>query len=268
MTNLRINSVDLHVADSGDGPETVVFSHGALFSGVMFDPQVAALNRTYRCVVYDHRGQGRSAIPKSGYDLDTLTDDAISLIEILDIGPCHFVGLSMGGNVGLRLAIRRPDLLRSLTLIGCNADPEQPESRSRYRRLNFFARWFGLKSVVGRVMPIVFGQTFLDDPARTKERNFWCRQIAAGDRIGTTRAISGLMNRRGVFAELGAIRTPTLVLIGEEVIVTDQEKSERMQRAIAGSILVRIPCAGHSMTLEEPGAVNTAIKEFLKTIDS
>jgi len=265
---MRINSVDLHVADSGDGPEAVVFSHGPLFSGVMFDPQVAALNRSYRCVVYDHRGQGRSAVPKSGYDLDTLTDDAISLIETLGTGPCHFVGLSMGGGVGLRLAIRRPDLLRSLTLIACNADPEQRKSRSRYRKLNFLARWFGLKSVVGRAMPIVFGQTFLNDPARTKERNFWRRQIAAGDRIGTIRAISGLLNRSGVFAQLGAIKTPTLVLIGKEDVAADPERSERMQRAIAGSKLVRIPHAGHSTTLEEPDAVNTAIKEFLEAIDS
>ncbi len=268
MTNMRINDVELHVVDSGDGSEVVVFAHGLLISGVMFDPQVAALNRQYRCVVYDHRGQGRSAVPKSGYDMQTLTDDAISLIEQLGVGPCHFVGLSLGGGIGLRLAIQRPDLLRSLILIASNADAEPKESRSRYLKLNFIARWFGLKAAIKRVMPIVFGQSFLNDPARTIERDFWCRQIAAGDRIGTTRSVAGLLERKGVFAQLGAIRTPTLILTGEEDVAAPPEGSERMQKAIAGSKLIRIPRAGHSATLEEPDAVNAAIKEFLETIDS
>lgn len=265
---MRINKVDLHVADSGDGPMTIVFSHGMLISGVMFDPQVAALNRKYRCVVYDHRGQGRSAVPKSGYDLETLTEDAISLIEALDIGPCHFVGLSMGGNVGLRLAIRRPDLLRSLIVISCSAEAETPENRAKYRRLNFAAKWFGLKLVVGRVMPIVFGQTFLNDPARAKERSFWRRQIASGDRIGTTRAVSGVVNRAAILADLGRIKTPTLILHCQEDVVVTAAASERMHRAISGSKLVHIAHAGHSSTLEEPEAINAAVTEFLETIDS
>lgn len=265
---MRINDVDLHVVDSGDGSEVVVFAHGLLISGVMFDPQVAALNRQYRCVVYDHRGQGRSAVPKRGYDMQTLTDDAVSLIETLGVGPCHFVGLSLGGAVGLRLAIQRPDLLRSLTLIATNADAEPKESRARYRKLNFVARWFGLKAAVGRVMPIVYGQSFLNDPARAKERNFWSRQIAAGDRTGTTRSVAGVLERESVFADLGAIRTPTLVITGGEDVAVPPEGSERMQKAIPGSKLVRIPNAGHSATLEEPDVVNAAIKEFLKSIDS
>ncbi len=268
MTNLRINNVDLHVVDSGVGPETIVFSHGMLISGVMFDPQVAAFSRQYRCVVYDHRGQGRSAVPKSGYDLETLTNDAIDLIETLGLGPCHFVGLSMGGGVGMRLAIKRPDLVKSLVLIGANADPEPKKSRARYRRLNLLARIFGLKMAVNRVMPIVFGQTFLNDPERTKERIFWRGQIAAGDRFGTTRTVAGVIERKGLLHELSAINTPTLVLACDEDVAVPSEGSERMHRAIAGSKFVRIPFAGHSATLEQPDAVNAAIKEFLETIDS
>ena len=265
---MRINNVDLHVVDSGNGPETIVFSHGLLISGVMFDPQVAALNRRYRCVVYDHRGQGRSAVPKTGYDAETLTEDAISLIETLGVGPCHFVGQALGGMVGLRLAILRPDLLRSLVLISCNAEPEPKISRSSYRKLNFIARWFGLRMAVKRAMPIVFGQSFLTDPDRVKERDFWRRQITAGDRIGTTRAVAGAIERSGVFDQLSEINTPTLVLVGEEDVATPPERTIRMQRAIRGAKLVHIPRSGHSATLEEPQVVNAAITEFLAAIDS
>ena len=265
---MRINNVDLHVVDSGVGPDSIVFSHGMLISGVMFDPQVAAFSRKYRCVVYDHRGQGRSVVPKSGYDLDTLTDDAIDLIETLGLGPCHFVGLSMGGGVGMRIAIRRPDLLKSLVLISANADPEPRKSRSRYWRLNLLARLFGLKLGIKLVMPIVFGKTFLNDSERAKERNFWSRQIAAGDRFGTTRAVTGVIERKGILDELSAIKTPTLVLACDEDVAVPTEGCERVHRAISGSKFVCIARSGHSSTLEQPEAVNAAIKEFLETIDS
>lgn len=268
VTIMRINNIDLHVADSGDGPETVMFSHGLLFSGAMFDPQVAALNRRYRCVAYDHRGQGQSAVADTGYDLDTLADDAARLIEKLGIGPCHFVGLSMGGFVGLRLAIHRPDLLRSLTLIDSSAEAEPKENHFKYRLLSFFARWFGLRTVVRQVMPILFGQTFLNDPSRAKERRFWRKQIVAGNRIGVTRAVAGVVDRNTVYDDLGAIKTPTLIVVGEEDVATVPEKSARMHRAIPGSKLVQIAHAGHSATLEEPDAVNAALTEFLKSIDS
>lgn len=265
---MKINGVDLHVKDTGSGTQAVVFSHGLLFSSVMFDPQVAALKDRYRCVAYDHRGQGQSAVTETGYDMDTLTDDAAALIENLEIGPCHFVGLSMGGFVGLRLAIRRPDLLKSLTLIESTADAEPKENHFKYRMLNFIARWFGLGAVAGQVMPIMFGQSFLNDPARQQERARWRAHIASGDRTGVTRAVAGVVDREGVFGQLGAIKTPTLIIVGEEDVATVPEKSERMHRAIPGSQLRRIPRAGHSATLEEPAAITAALTEFLQTIDS
>ncbi|MFT7594811.1 MAG: 3-oxoadipate enol-lactonase [Paracoccaceae bacterium] len=265
---MKINGVDLHVTDTQSGAPAVVFSHGLLFSNVMFDPQIAALRDRYRCVAFDHRGQGQSEVTKTGYDMDTLTDDAAALIEQLGIGPCHFVGLSMGGFVGMRLAIHRPELLKSLTLIETSADAEPKENHFKYRMLNFIARWFGLGAVTGRVMPIMFGQSFLNDPARAQERAKWRAHIASGDRTGVTRAVNGVVDRDAVFDQLGRITTPTLIIVGEEDVATVPEKSERMHRAIPGAQLVRIPRAGHSATLEEPAAVTAALTAFLQTIDS
>src|SRR5213078_2875597 len=111
MPKLSVNGVELHYEDSGSGPP-VVFSHGLLWSGRMYAAQVATLADRHRCITYDHRGQGQSPVSPTAYDMDTLAEDAAALIEKLGALPCHFVGLSMGGFVGLRLAIRRPELLR------------------------------------------------------------------------------------------------------------------------------------------------------------
>lgn len=263
MPRITVNGVDLHYVDTGQGPETLFFSHGLLFSGEMFARQVEHFSPRYRCITYDHRGQGKSAVADDGYDMDTLTQDAAELISALDAAPCHFVGLSMGGFVGLRLAIRRPELLKSLILLETSADPEPSANRPRYKLLNFVARWFGLSIVVARVMPILFGKTFLDDPGREAERSEWRRRLVGNHRVGITRAVSGVIEREGVHDRLTEIETPTLILVGDEDVATVPAKSERMQRAIRGARLKVLPRAGHSSTIEQPEAVNRAIEEFL-----
>jgi len=266
MPEIEVNGARLYYEDSAmpaDGAGTIVFAHGLLWSGEMYAAQVAALSGRYRCVSFDFRGQGRSEVTAGGYDMDTLADDAAALIEALGCAPCHFAGLSMGGFIALRLAIRRPELLRSLILLETTADPEPAASARQYRLLNFIARWFGLRLVAGKVMPIMFGEKFLRDPARAAERAEWRRRAIANHRVGISRAVAGVVERDGVIDEIGQIRLPTLIVVGDQDVATVPEKSQRMQARIAGSELVVIPGAGHTSTVEEPEAVNAAIEGFL-----
>ena len=119
---MQVNGAELYVEDTGGTGSAIVFSHGLLWSTKMWRFQVEALRGRFRCIAYDHRGQGRSEVTSAGYDMDTLTLDAAALIEKLGVQPVHFVGLSMGGFVGMRLGARRPELLKTLTLIETAAD--------------------------------------------------------------------------------------------------------------------------------------------------
>lgn len=252
----------MHYIDKGEGPETIVFSHGLLFSSEMFADQIAHFKDHYRCVAFDHRGQGQSPVTKDGYDLDTLADDAIKLIEVLEIGPCHFAGLSMGGMVGMRVAVKRPDLLKSLILIDTSADGEPEGNKSGYAMLNFIGRWFGFRVVVNKIMPIMFGKTFLNEPARATDRQKWSRFLVKNRRVGTTRAVKGVIGRSKDIEGLDQIGMPTLILVGDEDVATPPENSRKLQGQISGSKLVIIPRSGHSSTIEEPAAVNAEINEF------
>ena len=133
----------LHYLERGQGPESVVFAHGLLMSRRMFAAQVAALQRGYRCVTFDFRRQGESEVTRGGYDMETLAEDAAALIAGARAVPCHFVGLSMGGFIGLRLAIRRPELLRTLTILSGSAEAEPRQNVPKYRLLAATARWLG-----------------------------------------------------------------------------------------------------------------------------
>ncbi len=258
-----VNGTTLYVEDSGGSGEPVVFSHGLLFDTRMFDSQVSALRDDYRCIAYDHRGQGRSAVPGDrSIAIDTLTDDAIALIDALDVAPCHFVGLSMGGFVGMRVALRRPELLRSLVLIDTSARAQDPNEVPRYNLLKNVARLFGTRVVAWRVMPIFFGPEFRSDAARAEERKIWRQRLGSRKR-SVYRAVNGVMEREPILDDIGAIDVPTLVIHGDKDAALDIRESRLIAETIPGATLEVIVGAGHTPTVERPAEVNAALERFL-----
>ncbi len=261
MPMIRLNGTAIYYEDTGGCGAPIVFSHGLLWNTTIFAPQIAALKKHYRCIAYDHRGQGRSA---DGFgrsiDMETVTEDAAALVEKLGIEPVHFCGLSMGGIVGMRLASGRPDLIRSLILLDTTADPEP--YKLKYRMLNLFARYFGLGLAAKAVMPALYGKTTLQDPARTDECVQWQQQIAA-NRGSIWRAVNGVLERHSIHEQLREIAVPTLVVVGDVDLGTPPAMAERIARAITGAKLIVVPRAGHCSTLEQPTIVNAAIGGFL-----
>jgi pimeloyl-ACP methyl ester carboxylesterase len=264
MPHIDLNGASIHFTDTGGEGEAIVFSHGLLLSGAMFEAQVQHFQGGYRCVTFDHRGQGQSGVTDDGYDIETLTADAAALIEHLGVAPCHFVGLSMGGFVGMRLAAQRPDLLKSLTLLDTSAEAEPAGNGPKYRMLNLVARWVGPWAVVRQVLPILFGRTFLADPARKAARNRWAAAISGNHRIGITRAVSGVIGRRGCADLLDQIEMPVGIGVGDEDVATEPEKSERLHGAIKGSELVVFKGAGHSSSIETPPQVIALIDATIR----
>ena len=264
MPMLRVNGTELYYEDTGGRDPAILFSHGLFWDSSMFAPQIRALKFRYRCVAYDHRGQGQSADSDlRAIDMDTLFADAVALIVALELEPAHVCGLSMGGFVAMRLGARRPDLVRSLLLLDTSADPEPPEHARKFRLGNWFVRCFGAGPLLADAsMPMMFGKSALSDPARAAERDAWRRQLRS-NRRSLWRAVNGVIERPSVYDELSRITAPTLVLVGEEDTVTVPAKAERIAAAIAGAKLVRIPRAGHIVTLEQPQAVTQAIGGFL-----
>ncbi len=267
MPYVETNGARLYYEDTGAGTQTIVFAHGLLWSGRMFDAQVAALRARYRCVTFDFRGQGQSQVTRDGYDMDTLSVDAAGLIESLGYAPCHFAGLSMGGFIGMRLAARRPELLRSLILLETSADPEPPENVPNYKRMAQVTRLLGPAVVASRVMPVMFGRTFMTDPIRATERAEWQRRLVANHRVGISRATIAVCDRKGIYDEIAGITLPTLVIVGDEDTATRPDRAKRIAERIPNARLVTIPRAGHTSTVEQPAAVNDAINSFLASLD-
>ncbi len=264
MPLLDVNGTQVHVTDTGGKGPAVVFGHGLLFSGRMFADQVEALQDRYRCITIDWRGQGRTPPARTGgYDMDTLTNDLVGVIDQLGLERIHYVGLSMGGFVGMRLAARHGHRVRTLTLLDTSAGPEDPEKVARYRLLARIYRVVGMKPVRGQVEPIMFGPTFRADPGSRPRIDAWLADLAAVRRSGMQQAIYGVTDREPIFDEIAAITVPTLVVVGADDVATPVAKAEAIQAGICSSRLEVVEGAGHSSTIEQPAEVTRLLAEFL-----
>ncbi|MFO0547078.1 MAG: alpha/beta fold hydrolase [Polyangiaceae bacterium] len=266
MPTLEVNGTTLHYEDTGPGStgETIAFSHGLLWSTELFREQLRALAPRYRCIAWDHRGQGKSASDsRHTIGIELLWQDAVALLGALSAGPVHLAGLSMGGFVAMRLAARNPELVKKLILLETSAGPEPVANVSRYRLLNSIFRVLGPRPIARQLGPIMLGKTVLEDAARKDDVARFIRIMSA--RGDVWRAVNGVIDRAGItHTELAKITAPTLVIVGSEDVATPPDKAQEIVRAIPGASLAIVPRAGHSSPVEEPEAVTAAIRDFLE----
>jgi pimeloyl-ACP methyl ester carboxylesterase len=267
-TTMDVNGATIAYSDTGPPPgrpdaRTIVFGHGLLFSGWMFHPQIEAVRDRYRCVTIDWRGQGDTPATASGYDMDTLARDAVAVIRALGVSPVHWVGLSMGGFIGQRIAARHGELLISLTLLDTSADPDDAAKVTQYKRLALVYRLIGMRPIVGKVAPLMFGPTFRADPAARPVIDEWLTMLGRCDRAGMRKAVLGVAHRPPIDAEIADIRVPTLVVVGADDAATPPAKAERIASRIRGARLEIVPDCGHTSSLEQPAAIIALLEGFL-----
>lgn len=268
MPIAHVNGADVHYTDTGaprGRPEApvVVFGHGLLFSGWMFGPQIAALKDEYRCVTIDWRSQGQSPAARGGHDMDTLTLDLVGLLDELGLETAHYVGLSMGGYVGMRFAARYPDRVLSLVLLDTGSGTEDADKVSKYRLLANIYRVVGPGPLRSRIEPLMFGPTLRNDPAGQAVLDEWFGRLKRVSRAGIRRAVLGVVDRLPITDELGGIRARTLVAVGADDVSQEPYKSEALAAAIEGAKLEIVADAGHSSTVEQPEVLTRLIGEHL-----
>lgn len=263
MPRISLNGCQYFYQDVGSGPETVLFGHGFLMTHRMWEHPMEALRDRYRCIAVDWRGQGWSEVTKDGYGVISLCEDIVELVDRLDCGPCHYVGLSMGGFVGFRLLLRNPDWLRSAVLLDTQAGADEPAAQRKYEAMLLAARFLGFEVVMDRVLPLFFGPAFLNNPDTRHEVERWKGIIMSNDRVGVYRAGMGIFHRPDALPQLGAAQTPTRLITGADDIPTPVEKARLAQAQIPGAELTIIPAAGHSSVVERPEVVTPHIASFI-----
>ncbi len=245
-----------------DGPAAgpvVMLSNSLASTLAMWDEQVPSLvSAGFRVLRYDSRGHGRSAVPAGPYTMDLLTTDAVALLDILGLKRVHFCGLSLGGMVGQTLGAKYGSRLISLVLSSTSPFMSQKESWNERIAL---VRERGMGAVVDATIDRWYTKA---GQARLPEEVAKTRQMILSTPVegfcGSGAAIRDMDLRK--FHR--AIKTPTLVLVGEQDPGTPVSAAEEIQGGIAGSELQIFADAAHFCNVEQADRFNGALLDFLK----
>jgi len=248
-----------------EGPATapvVTLSHSLAATLSLWDAQAAALRDRYRVLRYDVRGHGGSDVPPAPYTLEQMAGDLHGLLQALGIAETHFVGLSMGGLIGMTMALRFPRAIRSLVLADTTA-AYGPERKPMWDDRIRDAETKGIDAVLDRTMDVWF-----TGPFRAARPDVIARiraMMAPTSPVGYVGAIQAI-GYGDLREDIRAIRCPTLILVGEEDHGTDITMARTMHERIAGSELAVLPRTAHCSCVEAADAFNQALLAFLPRV--
>ncbi|PSP77849.1 alpha/beta hydrolase [Halobacteriales archaeon QS_1_68_20] len=254
---------DALTTERGEGPP-LLCAHGTLMDRTMFAPQVDALSDEYRVAAYDLRG--RTEHWRGPYDLWDLVEDCQAVMDGLEMDAPVLVGMSMGGYVALRVALEYPDRLSGLVLIDSTAEPHPEEEREQYAGM--FAELEGADSVpremAETVSQLFFGATAHQQRSELVERwvDRWCTYVPGS----IYHTVHSFLDDPGVVDSLDEIDLPALVVHGEEDEGLPPARGRRTAEGLPDGRFESIPAAGHSSNLENPEAVNDAVRAFLAEV--
>ncbi|HDZ89699.1 MAG: 3-oxoadipate enol-lactonase [Deltaproteobacteria bacterium] len=257
---IKVNGIEMNYELSGkqDG-DVVVLGHSLACGLVMWEPQMDELNRRFRVLRYDTRGHGGTEASPSPYTLDQLGEDAVALMNALDIDLVHWVGLSMGGMIGQCVALNYPGRLKTLSL--CDTAARLPgDSDPVWQERIDLALKQGMGPLVQSTLERWFTPPFLAaSPPMVETIREQILATPVDGYVGCSRAIMGL----DYLDRLSQIKAPTLVMVGEDDPGTPVEASRAMHDRIPDSRLVILPSAAHLSNIEQREAFNSALMEFL-----
>lgn len=243
-----------------DGPEgapVLMLSNSLMSTHRMWDPQMTAFTEAFRVLRYDTRGHGATETTPGPYSIELLAEDAAALIDTLGVGPVHFLGLSMGGMIGQRLAVSRPELVQRLVL--CDTASEMPTLEMWNGRIAIAERE-GIEGLVANTVQRWFTAPFVQNsPAAVGFVEGMIRDTGGEGYIACASAVRD-MSQTHILKEIAA---DSLVVIGEKDPACTPEQGLVLVQEISGAQKVVIEDAAHLSNIEKPVEFNRAVLDFL-----
>ncbi|MBI4772786.1 MAG: alpha/beta fold hydrolase [Deltaproteobacteria bacterium] len=263
MPTIRANGLNIAYHEQGDGAPLVLI-RGYANSGALWYDQAPDLSAHFRVIAMDNRGTGDSDKPEAPYTIADMAGDVIGIVERLDLGAAHLLGISMGGMIAMQAALDAPQTVRSLVL-GCttcegtrgfNPDPKVAEMFKTLPELSD-------EDNVRRSVPVLFSDKTI------RERPEICDRYVR-ESLKYRPPMSTFVNQMKAIARfdlcdrLSEIVQPTFILHGEGDLLIRPDMARRLHEAIPGSKLELMRGLGHLFFMEEAASFNRSVIEFLK----
>lgn len=249
----------LHAPEHSD---TVLLLHGMGSSGGDWLLQLPALTPRYRVLTPDARGHGGSPKPRGPYRIEDMTEDVIELMDGLEIESAHVVGLSMGGEMGLQMAIAHPDRVRSLVSVNsfAKARPAGWRGALRFVRRVWALNFGTMSDVAGPVAAAMFPK-----PEQEMIRRATVERIA-GNPQNIYKSILRAVVRYNALPHLHRVRCPTLIVAGDRDGTVSLAVKQDLHHRLPGSELAIIPDSGHATPIDQPEKFNEILLSFLERV--
>lgn len=263
VQRMTVNGVSIAVEVRGDGP-AVLLVHGYPLDRTLWAPQLGGLEG-HRLIAPDLRGLGLSDAPDLGYSMPTYADDLAALLEAMQVDEVVLVGLSMGGYVAFEFLRRHRERVRALVLFDTRADADAPEVRRARDQQASLAREQGAAAIADQMLPRMLAPGASRSMPHLVERVRG--MMLAAPVSGIAGALAAMRDRSDSTALLATLEDlPTMIVVGEEDVMTPVEMARAMASALPGARLEVVPNAGHLPPLEAPAAVNALLADFLKSL--
>jgi len=263
MERLRSDDAEIFYEIRGNGPP-VVLLHPFPCDHEFWNPVAAALDSRYRMILPDLRGHGESEIGEGPALMQKHAGDVAHVLDAAGVGKAAFVGCSIGGYILFEFLRRFRARVSALAL--CDTRPQADTAEGRANRLKAAATVLeqGTEPFIESMIPKLVGRTTvatrpdLVDGARAMMRKMSAEDISL--------VLRGMAERPDSVADLKSINVSTLIVIGEEDVLSTVADGELMRQNIAGSALKVIPKAGHYAPWEQSAAVGTVVRQFLDDV--
>lgn len=259
MKRYNINGISARDYEGTGTP--LVFIHAFPLHSGMWDGQVEYFKQKYRVITFDVRGLGESRTQDNQFVFETLVDDFFNLLDHLEIEKANVCGLSMGGYITLRSAVRNQERFNSMILAGSRSNRD--DDAGILGRSKTFSE---IKSGKKHIFAEDFVKKLINPNSykNTELRNFLFEMIDSQADEGICGTLIALATRTNTKDELNKINIPALVMTGEDDILTPFENSELIHKNLNKSELKKIKNAGHLSNLENPDEFNLNLDAFLK----
>jgi 3-oxoadipate enol-lactonase len=249
----------MNYVDRGSGMP-IVLVHGFPLDSRMWQSQIDDLSNSHRVIAPDLPGFGQS-ISSEPFTINSLADDLHALLNELSALPCLLAGLSMGGYVALAFAKKYLSDLRGLALIDTRAEADPPEGRENRNKMIEQAKSVGSKAIADAMFPkLLCANTIQNHPQIAQNLRLIMQSQSP---LTLQHALAAMRDREDQTRNLPSIAVPTLILVGEQDAITPPPMSQTMKTLLPQSKLTVIPDAGHMSPMEQPQAVNDALREFV-----
>jgi 3-oxoadipate enol-lactonase len=259
--------VELYYEVHGKG-EPLILIMGLSLNSMAWYRSLPRFAERFQVIVFDNRGVGRSGKPDIPYTTDRMAEDTVKVLDHAGIERTHVYGISMGGMIAQRFAVKFPDRVRSL-ILGCTTPGGIYQIQPSVKAVQVLLRHaFGTPEELARAMiPILYSEEFVQSHPDLIEQDVQQALAIPTPTHGFLRQLEACLNHDS-YHDLPTIQAPTLILHGEKDILLPYGNAQILAEQIPHSRLLAFPNAGHMYLTEVDEAADQAVMDFLSTVSN